>query len=187
MVWAILNKEQSAAVQELMVGQKSDRIVAIVGGSILDDSLRRTLELRMRKSADGEKDIAEKLFRIGGPLGNLEPKIDLAYLLYIFDKPMRNALYGLTKIRNFFAHNLVADMSSADKKFIEAMGLLTLHKSEAHYLNPITLKPSEYAVETPDEPRDVFIINLKICLIWLMADGRKHVPWSNNPVVGFFT
>jgi hypothetical protein len=187
MVWAILNPEQSAAIQELVDGQKSDRIVAIVGGTILDNSLASALRFRLRVAAKGDTDIADKLFKISGALGNLGPKIDLGYLLYMFDKPVRNALYGLSEIRNFFAHNLVADMKSTEKKFAEAMGKLTLHKGESHYLSPMTLKPSEYAIEMPDGPRDVFIINLKVCLIWLMADGRRHGPWTNQHIAGYFT
>jgi uncharacterized protein (DUF2336 family) len=40
MVWALLNQAQNVALNELLEGQQSDRIVAIIGGAMLDDSLR---------------------------------------------------------------------------------------------------------------------------------------------------
>ena len=102
MVWALLNQAQNVALNELIEGQKSDRIVAIVGGAMLDDSLRHAIEQRLRFA----KDMNEKLFKVGGPLGNTAPKIDLGYQLYMFEKPMRNTMYGMTEIRNLFAHRL---------------------------------------------------------------------------------
>ena len=72
MVWAILGEEYNKAINEI-IASDSDRIIAVVGGAMLDDTLRRTLEERLRDN----KDINKKLFRATGPLGNLGPKIDL--------------------------------------------------------------------------------------------------------------
>jgi hypothetical protein len=88
MVWALLNQAQNTALKELIDGQQSDRIVAIIGGAMLDDSLRISIERRLRFA----KDMNEKLFKIGGPLGNTAPKVDLGYQLYMFEKPMRNTM-----------------------------------------------------------------------------------------------
>jgi hypothetical protein len=179
MTWALFNKDQQVALAELLEADKSDRVVAIVGGSILDNSLEIALRLRLRPAAGKETDIAAKVFRVTGPLGSLAPKVDLGYLLYMYDKPIRNAMYGLSEVRNFFAHRLAADMNSKQKKFTEGMAKLTLHTSESHYLNPIALERSKYEIEKPNGPRDVFIINLKICLIWLLADSYRHTPYHN--------
>jgi hypothetical protein len=84
MVWVTLNVEQSVALDELIQTQWSDRTVAILGGALLDDSIRQALELRLR-AKDGKTDMNDKLFHIGGPLGNLQPKIDLGYQLYMLE------------------------------------------------------------------------------------------------------
>jgi hypothetical protein len=120
MVWALLNEPQNAALNELLHG--SDRVVAILGGAMLDDSLRFALEQRFRQGGNTN----EKLFKIGGALGNTGPKIDLAYQLYMFDKPMREAMHGITEVRNFFAHKLDMTFDNTGKKFKEAVTKLAL-------------------------------------------------------------
>jgi hypothetical protein len=103
---------------------------------LLDDSLRRALELRLR-AKDGNTDMNEKLFRINGPLGNLQPKIDLGYQLYMLDKPYRNAMYGLAEIRNLFAHNLSMTFADTGTKMAIAFAKLTLHEGKEFYHSSI--------------------------------------------------
>ncbi|NQU60945.1 MAG: hypothetical protein HQ512_07425 [Rhodospirillales bacterium] len=43
MVWAILGAQQSKAMREIL-GSGSERIIAVVGGTMLDETLRNTLE-----------------------------------------------------------------------------------------------------------------------------------------------
>jgi hypothetical protein len=90
MVWALLNPDQRDALSEI-IKFDSDRVAAILGGAMLEDSLRKTLEHRLRP----DKGMNDKLFKISGALGNLGPKIDVAYQLYMFEKPMRDAMYGI--------------------------------------------------------------------------------------------
>jgi hypothetical protein len=178
MVWAVLNQAQGLALKELIEGQKSDRIVAVVGGAILDDSLRRALELRLRQ----DEDMNEKLFRPNGPLGNLQPKIDLAYQLYMFEKPLRNTLYGLAEIRNLFAHQLNMHFSSPSKKMKDAIAKLKLHEGITHYPSIVAgVGNTNYPIEDMPQTRDLFFVNLKLSLTMLMADAGKHKLWSNNP------
>ena len=136
MVWAILSDEQNTAVNELIRGQQSDRIVGILGGALLDNSLRQALELRLR-AKDGNTDMNEKLFGVNGPLGNLQPKIDLGYQLYMLDKPYRNAMYGLAEIRNLFAHNLSMTFADTGTKMAIASAKLTLHEEKEFYRSSI--------------------------------------------------
>jgi hypothetical protein len=181
MVWAILNPDQNTALKELIKGQNSDRVVAILGGVMLDDSLRRALELRFRKS-DGMND---KIFRVTGALGNLGPKIDIAYQLYMFEKPMLNALHALAEIRNLFAHQMDMRFSSDATKMKEAIAKLTLHEGKTYYPSATEDSDTTYRLETIHQTRDLFIVNLKLALIWLMSDRGKHAPGSNFPVPVF--
>ena len=122
MVWALLNPDQRAALSEI-IKFDSDRVAAILGGAMLEDSLRKTLEHRLRP----DKDMNAKLFKISGALGNLGPKIDVAYQLYMFEKPMMDAMYGINEIRNVFAHSMSTSFKRTDKKIAEAIAKIDLH------------------------------------------------------------
>jgi len=176
MVWALLGKAQGHAIQEIEDSQ-SERIVAIVGGAMLDDTLRRTLEHRLRK----HKDINKKLFKPSGALGALGPKVDLAFQMYVVDKEVRNAMYGLSEVRNLFAHNLDASFDSKSVKMIEALAKLTLHDGKTVYPSPFTGKDSLYKIETITDSRAKFLVNLKMALIFLMKDRLGHQPHSSLP------
>lgn len=177
MPWAIFSDEHRRAIAEILQSN-SERIVAIVGVAMLDDTIRRTLSERFRY----HKDTQEKLFKVGGALGNTEPKIDVLFLLHAFDKPVRDALYGLTQIRNFFAHNIDASFDSSAKKMIDAKKLLTLHVNAERYPHHLFSKNSAFEIEPVRTERDKFIVNLKLCLIALMRDRVSHATWSNTPL-----
>lgn len=123
MVWSIQKEQQDKAVYE-MAETRSPRIVAVVGGALLDQSLRHALEYRMRP----DKDTRRKLFRENGPLGGLGNKIDLGYLLYMYDEQTHAALIGISQIRNLFAHHLDMTFEAVDKGMVKAQDKLTLHE-----------------------------------------------------------
>src|SRR5258708_24038186 len=100
MIWAILNQDHNDALKEI-VDTQSDRVSAILGAAMLDDSLRHAMEHRFRKST-----LNERIFGVSGTLGNTAAKIELAYLLYMVEKPMLIAMEGISEIRNLFAHSL---------------------------------------------------------------------------------
>jgi hypothetical protein len=181
MVWAIWGAEQNAAINELTHGQQSDRIVAILGGALLDDSLRRALELRLR-AKDGNTDMNEKLFRVNGPLGNLQPKIDLGYQLYMLDKPYRNAMYGLAEIRNLFAHNLSMTFADSGEKMINAFAKLMLH-NDKEFFPSWPGQENKHPIGSVNSLKDRFLINLQFCLLWLMMDSIKHHNNCNTATV----
>ena len=180
MVWATLGAKQNAAINELNHGLQSDRIVAIVGGALLDDSLRQALEFRLR-AKDGNTDMNEKLFRVNGPLGNLQPKIDLGYQLYMLDKPYRNAMYGLAEIRNLFAHNLWMTFGDTGEKMKNASSKLTLHDGKEFFPSPALGHEHRHPIGQVNSLKDKFLVNLKFCLLWLFMDSVKHHANSNAP------
>jgi hypothetical protein len=147
----------------------------------LEDSLKNALVSRFRSTAGHNVDMNERLFRVGGPLGFLVPKIQLGYQLYVFEKPYRNAMFGIAEIRNMFAHQLDLTFLSEAPSLKEALNKLTLHEGRTYYPNPFT---EEDHTETPiveptDTPRDKFIVNLKLCLLWLMGDSHRHPLYIN--------
>lgn len=132
LTWAIFEDAHIKAIGEI-IGSGSPRVTAIVGGALLDDTLRRTLSERFRN----DNDITKKLLRVNGPLGNTVPKIDVLYQLSAIEKPVRNALYGLSTIRNVFAHNLSASFDLKTREMLGAITLLTLHESRKVYPHQI--------------------------------------------------
>jgi hypothetical protein len=175
--WEIFPDEpEQKTIKEIVT--QSDRITAVVGGAMLDMECRRTLEVRLRQ----DKDMSDKLFKSGGSLFNLDPKITLLYQLYAMDRPCRTAMFGLATIRNVFAHQLDANFNSSDKKMMDAFKNLTLHEGHQYYPNYETGADSANPIEPVTSNRARFISNLKLAVLWLMIDRRSHKMWSNTPV-----
>jgi hypothetical protein len=177
MTWAIFDDSHLRAIAEI-IHSGSERVTAIVGGALLDDTLRRTLAERLRD----DRDITKKLLKVNGALGNTGPKIDLLYQLYAFGKPERNALYGLTEARNYFAHNLDASFNSTEQTMIDAITKMTLHDNRKFYPHHAFNQDSDHEIEPVTNNREIFEVNLKLCLLILMRDRMSHVLWSNMPV-----
>lgn len=177
MTWAIFDDSHLRGIAEI-IHSGSERVTAIVGGALLDDTLRRTLAERLRD----DKDTTKKLLKVNGALGNTGPKIDLLYQLYAFRKPERNALCGLTEARNYFAHNLDASFDSTAEKMVEAIKKLKLHENREFYPHHLFDQDSDHVIEPVTNNRERFEVNLKLCLLVLMRDRMSHVTWSNTPV-----
>ena len=178
MTWAVFDDSHTRGIGEI-IQSGSHRVTAIVGGSLLDAALDRTLSERLRK----DKDIVRKLTKVGGALGNAGPKIDLLYLLHGMDEPARNTMYGLSEIRNFFAHHLDASFDSKKDQMINAVEKLTLHKGLIHYPHHLAAKrTTKTAIEHIKNNRDLYLVNLRLALLSLMRDRVSHVPWSNTPI-----
>jgi hypothetical protein len=183
MLWRLLGKDRNIALRELSSEQNSDRVIAIVGAAMLDGALREILEQRLRPSA--ETDINDLLFRPGAPLASTQPKIQLAYQLYALEKPERNAMFGLSQIRDIFVQHLGATFDFPDLSMSSAFANLILHESVTHYIDPETMRYSSHKIEDITSMRDLFTVNLKLSLTHLACDTRKHQQHSNIPVSSF--
>jgi hypothetical protein len=176
MVWSIQNQQQDKAIDEIAEAQ-SPRIVAVVGGALIDQSLRHALAYRMRP----DKDTRRKLFRENGPLGGLQNKIDLGHLLYMYDDQTQAALTGISEIRNLFAHHLDMTFEGTDQRMITALEKLTLHESLMRYPSPVWDGDTEHNIEDISDNQTRFLVNLKLCLILLTKDELRHEPHCNIP------
>jgi hypothetical protein len=175
MVWPILDDAQSTALKEIVKTQ-SDRVAAIVGGAMLDDSLQLSIKARLRES-----DLANRLFDIRGALRNLGPKIDLAYLLRIIEEDDLQAMSDLVEIRNLFTHILSASFSASSNRLDEAFSKLALHQGKTHYPSSNEGDPT-WPFEDVSTRHGVWIVNLKLCLSKLRRDSEKQYTWEKNPV-----
>jgi len=144
----------------------------------LDAALRRTVEERLRDHADSRR----LLFKVNAPLGNLEPKITLGFMLYAFDRQARKAMYGLAEARNLFAHR--HDMSfdsSDDPKMTAALEKLTLHEGRKFYPHHHTGADTDMEIGPVPSSRERFLVNLQLALIGLMVDRMSHQKWTAPP------
>lgn len=173
MVWSVQSQQEREAINEIL-SSKSDRVLAVLGGAIVDDRLRTAIIYRLRDDSTR----IDRLFDPSGPLGAFANKIDLAYLLHIYDKRTRDALSSIAKIRNYFAHSLTASFNDPNDKLKVHMGRLTLHAGEENF--PVVFdieKPNKFT--KPATARDTFIINIQFALVILLRDTFAHEPHSN--------
>jgi hypothetical protein len=177
MTWAILpdDKHKSGLIELLTTG--SDRVVAVVGGALLEQAIDLTLRERLLNLPR----LVDSLLEVDRPLGNMGPKIDSLCLLGAFDEKARLAMKGIAGVRNFFAHHLDATLDSGDGKFIKAMRRLTLHENRSHYPHHLFGPDSDVAIEPVKSKRDQFVVNLKLALIILMRDRISHHAHTNRP------
>jgi len=84
----------------LSLSDESDRAVAMILASWIDDALTETIK---RKLIADEK-IFKEMFSHIGPLGTFSSRIGLGYLIGRFSRSVYDNLYTIRKIRNDFAH-----------------------------------------------------------------------------------
>jgi hypothetical protein len=172
MSWSILTHDQQTAIAELEFS-KSERVAALVGCAMLDQSLRLSIECRLR----ADRDMLRKIFAPNGTLGDTTRKIDVAYMLSIVEKDIHGALSGIAEIRNLFAHSLSMRLDAQDPKMQSALKRLTLHEGKTEYPHPTEGRGSHVEIEPIKATLDRLIINMKFCLIALNGDvwrkGKK--------------
>ena len=120
------------SMREELSGE-SDRAAAIVGCALLDERLAELLDEFLVQNVDG---IAEFLSAedVNAPLGSFGSRIVAAYAVGLIDKPQRDALRRLKKVRNLFAHKLGRSFTDPD---------ISTHCVEVHRLCPTTQYGSE--------------------------------------------
>jgi len=174
-VWAVLNDEHTQGIIEL-VNSNNDRIIAIIGGAMLEESLTQTVAERLRAGNTANKLLGD------GALGTAGSKVDMLYLLRAIDKPHQQAMQSLLKVRNFFAHHVTTSFNSTNGKFVAAMKDLKLHEGRRryphHYLND---ESAASKIGKIRNNRDKFTVNLRLALIALMRDRLRHETNSNTP------
>lgn len=80
-----------------------DRVTAIVGCAVIDNSLKDAIQRRL---TDNERALKKFFDDKEGPGHDTSAKIQLAHLLGVFSDETRTNLEAITSIRNKFAHRL---------------------------------------------------------------------------------
>lgn len=102
--WGFTNDDQKKAMMEI-VNSGSDRAVGILAATMLED---RLLDCLKRHLVTDNRDINNSFFGVGGIAGDFGAKIQFAYLLGVISEPGMKDLKTISRIRNKFAHELLA-------------------------------------------------------------------------------
>jgi len=107
--WAIDDADDAPAIEE--VEYLSDRAAAIIGGTILENSVTIAL---CHEFIDDKVNI-EKLIGRGGPLNTFETKAKLLRVLGLLSENGYKDLANIITIRNRFAHKIKASSFQHDQ------------------------------------------------------------------------
>ncbi|MFO1512739.1 MAG: MltR family transcriptional regulator [Verrucomicrobiota bacterium] len=108
------------------LNRESDRGCAIIGAEITSDRLESLLRAFLRSDAQSKKQV-DPLFKGFGPLSTFSARIQMAYVMYLIPKIIRDRLEMMRKIRNHFAHS-PAPASFTDCECRETLHILATGK-----------------------------------------------------------
>ncbi len=101
MSWTLRDaKREGRIINNIEKGE--DRTAAILGASYLEDRLTDAIKARLVT----DNKVHGQFFKGYGPLSSFRAKIDLAYLMKIIPKEMRDTLHIIRDVRNRFAHRV---------------------------------------------------------------------------------
>lgn len=171
-------------MKEIMEG--SDRVVAIVGGALVEEVLARLLREFLRQ----DEKVLDQAFGFSKPIGTFSAKVDLGYLLGVYGKEVHQDLHCLRRIRNEFAHKLNTTFKT-QKLADLAKNLYLVERYSEDFDHPRKVPPNprpENLMELPswiglrdrdqvlEDPRDRFIGEIQALTWALSAAGQRRVP-----------
>lgn len=100
MPWLVESEDYHETILE--IEHQTDRAAALIAAGLLEERLLGLLKARMF----GDPTTQDKMFKGYGPLASFSAKIDLGYLLGLYDAEMQQRLHTIRNIRNEFAHSV---------------------------------------------------------------------------------
>ncbi len=98
MAWTIQGEADKAIILE--ISKQTDRGAALIATAYLEGRLSGAIKARLVRDAT----IESRFFKGQGPLASLSAKIDMGYLLGVYEQDVRRFLRTVKDIRNAFAH-----------------------------------------------------------------------------------
>ena len=100
--WFTLEDDRYFSITE-EINKQRDRGAAIIAVAVLEDHLLAAIKAKL---SNNDAKIEDKMFNGYGPLASFSARIDLGFLLGLYESEIHKALHQIRKIRNEFAHNL---------------------------------------------------------------------------------
>ena len=98
MAWTITSEADNAIILE--ISKQTDRGAALIATAYLDERLTNAIKSRLIR----DRTLENTLFKGGGPLASLSTRINMGFLLGIYEKDIRRFLHTVKDVRNAFAH-----------------------------------------------------------------------------------
>ncbi len=171
MTWTVRDAKRDRETTTAIERQE-DRGAAILAGAYLEDRL--TLAIKARLISD--RKTTNSFFTGMGPLANFSAKINLAYLMGIFNQTNKDFFHTIRRIRNEFAHNLAPITFETPKiedlckqlysidgiKHLKSLNDESLKNyPEMLQVNSLWLGP---LVEVPNTARNAYMNTIKVIL-----------------------
>jgi hypothetical protein len=153
------------AIRQMLSGD--DRSAAIVGGSIVEQCLTAYLQ-----SETVAGDIADKLFY--NVIDSFGHKIAAAYVFALIDVGTQRELDLIRKIRNAFAHHILADVEGTEK--------LTFNTPHIKNFCTALEYPNFFPTTEPD-PNERFSLSVWVLSLDLHSTSNTH-PLNRKPPPG---
>jgi hypothetical protein len=172
MTWITLSDADKPILEE--IEKQTDRAAALIATSYLEDRLVEAIKARTVRDQNVEKD----MFRNSGPLGSFSAKIDLGFMLGLYDGVVRKMLHTVRDIRNEFAH--VAQPRDFNSQRIADLCKNISISLDLRMKNKTTGQTVEFKLDPDGSPRTAFMNAIKYLL--LVAEMEtKHLPLRTPP------
>jgi hypothetical protein len=99
-MWTFTDANQRIVANE--IERQSDRSAAVIAGAFLEYRLEEAIKAALERNID----IENRMFKGPGPLASFSAKIDIGFLLGLYNDGVRRKLHTIKEVRNRFAHSM---------------------------------------------------------------------------------
>lgn len=179
MAWTIRNETDKAIILE--ISKQTDRGAALIATAYLEERLTDAIKARLVRDVKLEN----TLFKGSGPLASLSAKINMGFLLGIYEQDIRRFLHTVKDIRNAFAHR-PEPMNFKTQKIKDLCCNVDISlQTELHFAAPDgTISDINFDIKSDGTPRTAFF-NMTMYLL-LILDMEINIAPPRGPAPPVF-
>jgi hypothetical protein len=181
-MWVTSEPEKDRAIFD-EIHRMDDRAAAIIACGYLERSLERAVRSKLRD----DKRLLDKFFRGMGPLATFSAKIDMGFLLDLYDEDYLKCLHSIREVRNLFSHDPSPMDFSTSEINKRAIGLFNPGEKTKEFHDRLEKMGEEGAtvisklapflaslLRTPDSPRAKYLGSIQLCVFLLRVQGPSE-------------
>lgn len=178
MVWTIQDESDEAILREIM--QQTDRGAALIAVAYLEERLTDAIKARLIR----DEKLEGRFFKGAGPLASFSAKIDLGFMLGIYENDIQRILHTLRRIRNEFAHRTEPLDFSAQRIRGLCLKVDISVQTELDFKAPDgTVNHVDFNVQSDGTPKRAFFNAVKFLLLVLDMEIKIAPPRVPAPPV----